>query len=141
MKTGERPGSVAVPLQLLHVRAGLREDADAPPIRRPSVQVERQVVELCWLTAGESRHLGGSWDGSQVVDSQEVSRLRRQTGVLSPAHSAPHHRWSFPSLSDRRFSCCNLWDKRLRHHLVLSPLRYLVGQQTATQVRLNQLWP
>lgn len=134
METGGRPGSAAVPLQLLHLRAGLREDADAPPVRRPSVQVERQVVELCWLAAGESRHLGGSWDGSQVVDSQEVSRLRRETGVLSPAHSAPHHRWSFPSLSDRRFSC---WDKRLHHHLLLSPLRYLVGQQT--EVRLKQL--
>lgn len=53
------------------------EDAEAPPIRRASVQVEGQVMELCWLAA-DSRHLVGSWVGSQVVDPQEVSRLRRQ---------------------------------------------------------------
>lgn len=73
-----RSCTLAVPLQLLHIRAALREDADAPAVRRPSVQVEGQLVGLRWLTAGQARRPGASCHGSKVVDSQEVSRLRRQ---------------------------------------------------------------
>ena len=93
-----------LPLQLLHLRAGLRQDADAPPVRRPSVQVEGQVMELCWLTAGEARHLVGSWGGSQVVDPQEVSRLRRQAEPQGEA--LPPQRQ--PLLDSGLFSCRRL---------------------------------
>lgn len=76
---------VLLPLQLLDIRAGLREHADAAAVRRPPVQVEGQVR----ATAQPSRP-GASWDGSEVIDPQEVSRLRRQHkpgASLSPAPS------------------------------------------------------
>lgn len=72
----------------MHVRAGVWEDADAPPKRRPSVQVEGQLMELCWLAA-DSKHLVGSWDGSQVVDPQEVSRLTRQEQLNTSVKPRP----------------------------------------------------
>lgn len=64
---------LAIPLQLLHIGAVLRENAEASTVSRPSVQVEHQM-----MAAGEPRNLLGSCDGSQVVDSQEISSLRRQ---------------------------------------------------------------
>lgn len=97
--------ALAAPLQFLHIRAGVREDADAPTVRRPPVQVECQMMQLCWLAA-ESRHLVGSWDGSQVVDPQEVSRLRRQAKPLvkpRPLRPGPPL-----ELSLSVFSCWNL---------------------------------
>lgn len=78
---------LAIPLQLLHIGAVLRENAEASTVSRPSVQVEHQM-----MAAGEPRNLLGSCDGSQVVDSQEISSLRRQheaNASMNPAHSAP----------------------------------------------------
>lgn len=135
--------ALAVPLQFLHIRAGLREDADAPTVRRPSVQVERQMMQLCWLTA-ESRHLVGSWDGSQVVDSQEVSRLRRQAKPNTSVKPRPRRSRPPLELSLSVFPCWNL--ACLGQTSPRSPcapsLRYLVGQQMATEVRLSpsEVW-
>lgn len=72
----------------MDVRAGVWEDTDAPPKRRPSVQVEGQLMELRWLAA-DSRHLVGCWDGSQVVDPQEVSRLTRQEQLNTSVKPRP----------------------------------------------------
>lgn len=69
------PLSLAVPLQLPHIGAVLWKHPDASAIRRPSVQVESQMIHLLCLAAGEARHPAGSWDRSQVVDPEEVSRL------------------------------------------------------------------
>lgn len=72
------PSSPAVPLQLLHVGAALWKNPDAPAVRRPSVQVNSQVIHLLCLAAGLAGRLDGSLDRSQVVDPQEVSRLEEQ---------------------------------------------------------------
>lgn len=64
------------------MRAVVGEDPDAAAVRRPPVQVERQVIHLLRLAAGETGDPAGPRDGPQVVDPQIVSGLIGGGGSL-----------------------------------------------------------